>query len=275
MRPRLIPAAVLTSLVLSVAPAAHAADDVKIMVLKERGVGTSTQAQPFVDKLVEIAKKKLGWASAKGSYFTERKPAEAFIDSSKPQFGIVSLAAFLAMKDSRKLDTIGQVNASRAGGSQYFLVSKSGSDASACKGQKLSTDHADDVKFVERVVFDGKMKLSDFKLDATKRPLQGIKAVIKGEATCALIDDAQWAEVKNVEGGKDLKQVWSSAKLPPLAVVALPSASDKMKKDFKNSLDKLCEGDGKTVCKEIGIESLKPASDQEYAQILAAYKKDK
>jgi hypothetical protein len=275
MRPRLIPAALLTSLVLAVAPSAYAAEDVKILVLKERGVGTSTQAQPFVDKLVEIAKKKLGWAAAKGSYFTERKAAEAYMESNKPQFGILSLAAYLALKDSRKLDTIGQVNVSRAGGQQYFLVSKSGSDAGACKGEKLSTDHADDVKFVERIVFGGTMKLSDFKLDATKRPLQGIKAVIKGDSKCALIDDAQWNEVKNVEGGKELKQVWSSAKLPPLAVVALPSASDKMKKDFKNALDKICVDDGKTVCKEIGIESMKPASDQDYAQILAAYKKDK
>ncbi len=275
MRPRLIPAAALASLVLTAGAPALAADDVKIIVLKERGVGTSSQAQPFVDKLVETAKKKLGWASAKGSYFTERKPAEAYIESDKPQFGILSLAAFLAMKEPRKLETIGQVKVSRAGGQQYFLVSKTAGNESVCKGEKLSTDHADDVKFVERIVFAHKMKLSDFKLDATKRPLQGIKAVIKGDSKCALIDDAQWAEVKNVEGGKDLKQVWSSATLPPLAVVALPGASDNLKKAFKNGLTSLCEGDGKNVCKEIGLEALKPAGDDAYAQILAAYKKDK
>jgi hypothetical protein len=37
----------------------------------------------------------------------------------------------------------------------------------------------------------------------------------------------------------------------------------------------LCDGDGKTVCGEIGIQSLKPATDEAYSQILAAYKKDK
>ena len=274
-RPRPILATLATAALVSVAGASHAADDVKLIVLKERGVGTSAQAQPFVDKFVAIAKQKLGWTSAKGTYFTERKPAEAFVDAEKPQFGILSLASFLAMKEPRKLDTIGQVKVSRAGGQQYFLVSKSAGDQGVCKGAKLATDHAEDTKFIDRVVFNNTMKLADFKLDATKRPLQGLKAVIKGEAQCALIDDAQLAELANMEGGKDLKTVWKSDTLPPLAVVALPTATDKQKQAFKGSLSSLCDGDGKTVCKEIGIESLKPAGDDAYAQVLARYKKDK
>ncbi len=275
MLPRSLFAALAGAAVMTAASAGIAADDVKLVVLKERGVGTAAQAQPFVDKLVEIAKKKLGWAKAKGTYFAERKPAETFIDGEKPQFGIVSLAAYLAMKEPRKLETIGQVKAARAGGQQYFLVSKSAGDQGVCKGNKLATDHADDTKFIDRVVFNGTMKLADFKLDATRRPLQGIKAVIKGDAACALIDDAQLAELASVEGGKELKTVWKSDALPPLPVVAFPSASDSLKKNFKTGLSSLCEGDGKTVCKEIGIESMKPAADGDYAQILARYKKDK
>ncbi len=253
----------------------HAGTDVKLVVLKERGVGTAAQAQPFVDKFVKIAKDKQGWSSATGKFFSERAPAEAWIESDKPQFGILSLAAYLAMKEARSLETIGQVKVSRAGGQQYFLVSKSASDLAGCKGAKLATDHAEDTKFVNRVVSGGAFKLSDFTLEATKRPLQGIKAVIKDEAKCALIDDAQFAELKNVDGGKDLKTAWKSDKFPPLAVVAFPSADKDTKSKLKSGLGALCEGDGKTVCGEIGIESLKPAGDDAYAQILAAYKKDK
>ena len=251
----------------------HAGGEVNILVLKENGVGSAAQAQPFVDKFVVIAQKKLGWAAAKGTYHTERKSAEAYIDASKPQYGFLSLGAFLALEAPRKLEVVGQATVSRAGGQQYFLVSKTASDLAGCKGGKLATNHADDPKFVERVVFAGAAKLSDFKLEEARRPLQGMKKVINGEAVCALIDDAQLAELPNIDGGKDLKTAWKSAALPPMVVVAFPSASDKAA--FKGALGSLCEGDAKTVCGEIGIQSLKPASSDAYAQVLAAYKKDK
>jgi hypothetical protein len=243
----------------------EAGGDVKFVVLKERGVGTAAQAQPFVDKLMAIAQKKQGWSSAKGTFFTERKAAEDAIDKDKPQFGIVSLGAYLAMKEPRKLETIGQVKVSRAGGQQYHLVSKTASDLGGCKGQKLATDHAEDTKFVDRVISGSSFK----------RPLQAMKMVIKDEAKCALIDDAQLAELPNVDGGKGLKSVWKSATLPPMAVVAFPNAGADQKTSFKNGLSALCEGEGKSVCGEVGIESLKPAGDEAYAQVLAAYRKDK
>ncbi|MFO0554830.1 MAG: hypothetical protein U0271_41015 [Polyangiaceae bacterium] len=253
----------------------QAGSEVKIIVLKEHGVGSAAQAQPYVDKFVQIAQKKNNWSAAKGTYFTSRKDAESAISSDKPQFGIMSLGAFLALKDAQGLETIGQVSVSKAGGQEYHIVSKTASDLAGCKGKKLATDHADDAKFIDRVVSGGAFKLSDFTLEQTKRPLQGIKMVVKDEAVCALIDDAQYAELSGVEGGKDLKSVWKSAKMAPMAVVAFSGADKATKDAFKASLSSLCDGDGKDVCKEIGIQSLKPAGDDAYGQVLAAYKKDK
>jgi hypothetical protein len=275
MRARFVALGALTASFFALAPTSQAGNEVSLLVLKERGVGTSAQIQPYVDKFVAIAQKKLGWSAAKGTFHSERKAAEAFIDSDKPQYGILSLSAYLAMKDPRKLDTIGQVSASRAGGQQYFIVSKSASDIAGCKGQKLATDLGDDDKFVDRVVAAGAFKLADFTLQATKRPLQGLKMVIHDEAKCALIDDAQMAELASIEGGKDVKSVWKSAMLPPMAVVAFPSATTGDKAAFKSALASLCEGDGKSTCSEVGIQSLKPAADETYAQVLAAYRKDK
>lgn len=274
-RRRLIPIALATLASLTFGSVGQAGSDVKLVVLKEQGVGSSSQAQPFVDKFMQIAAKKNGWASGKGTFFTERKAAESNIDSDKPQFAILSLPAYLAWKDSKKLETIGQVSVSRAGGQQYHLVSKTAKDVAGCKGEKLATNHAEDTKFIDAVVSGGAFKLSDFKVEAHKRPLQGIKMVAKDEAKCALIDDAQFAELGSAEGGKDLKSVWKSEKLPPMAVVALPSADKATKDAFKSSLSTLCKDDGKTACGEIGIQSLSAATDDAYAQILAAYKKAK
>ncbi|MEZ4298362.1 MAG: hypothetical protein R3B70_25650 [Polyangiaceae bacterium] len=252
---------------------ATAGGEVGILVLKEHGVGTAAQAQPYVDKLVAITAKKAGWTGAKGSYQTSRSAAEKYITDNKPSFAILSLAPFLALKDKHKLDVIGQVASSRAGGQQYHLISKNAADAAGCKGKALASDHADDAKFIDNVVFGGKMKLSEFTLTTTTRPIQTIKKVVSGDAECALIDDAQLAELANVEGAGSIKSVWKSDKLPPMVVVSFQSASADEKKGFQSALSKICEGDGKDVCKEVGISALKSAAVSDYQTVLTAYAK--
>ncbi len=268
-------AAIAAAATLGAGSASHAGKEVKLVILKEHGVGSSAQAQPFVDKLVAIAAKKQGWSAAKGSYFTDRKAAETAMDADKPDFGILSLPAYLALKEKRHLDTIGQVAVANGGGQQYFLISRDAKDLAGCKGKKLASDHADDPIFIDRVVSGGAFKLGDFTLEVTRRPVQTIKKVANGEAVCALIDDAQLAELAHVEGAAGVKQVWSSAKLPPMAVVAFQGVDKPTKDGFKAALGNLCAGEGQPICKEIGIQSLTSAGDDAYAQILAAYKKDK
>src|SRR6185369_229313 len=96
LRSLLAPLGLLATVALT--GAAHADDSVGILVLKEHGVGTAAQAQPYVDKLVAIAAKQAGRSRAKGSYHTTRTAAEKYITDSKPHFGILSLAALLGLK---------------------------------------------------------------------------------------------------------------------------------------------------------------------------------
>jgi hypothetical protein len=135
----------------------------------------------------------------------------------------------------------------------------------------VATNHADDPKFIDRVVAKGAFKLSDFKLEKTSRPVQTLKKVIRGDAACALIDDAQLAELSHIDGGSGVKKVWSSASLPPMAVVAFSSAGDADRAKFKASLGSLCAGAGKTHCDKVGIKALKPADDSAYASVVADY----
>jgi hypothetical protein len=98
-----------------------------------------------------------------------------------------------------------------------------------------------------------------------------VKAAARGEVDCALIDDAQKASLAKVDGGSDLAVVWKSDELPPMAVVAFPSAPGGEKKTFKGNLSKVCSGDGASACKEVGLRSMSPASDSDYAGVVKAY----
>lgn len=252
------------------APVAQAQGAVGMVVLKEHAVGTTSTAQPYLDKLMEIAAKESGWASGHGKFFTKRPDAEAYIKSDGPHFGILSLAPFLAFRTQHNLTVIGQAHVKGGGGGgQYFIVSKTAGDLAGCKGKKLATDWADDPKFIENVVAAGAWKLADFTIEATKRPAQAGTMVANDEAVCALIDDAQLPVAQ--KAAPAIKPVWTSAKLPPMVIVAFPSAPAAERKTFQNTLGKLCTGSGQQICGEVGLASLNASDQAPYDDIIKRY----
>jgi len=250
---------------------AHAGEKVNVLVLKEHGVGSASSAQSFIDRLMGRMAAVSGFEGASGKYQTSRRTAAAWIDEHDPAFGIISLAAFLALRGKHDLSVIGKVDVSSAGGRQYHLVSGSAKDLAGCKGKKVASDHFDDERFVEKVVARGEFKLDDFDADKTRRPVQTLKAVIEGEATCALVDDAQLEYLAKLDGGSKVKSVWKSKELPPMVVVAFGTADKQTAAKLKKNLGKVCEGAGKTPCAEVGIRSLGAASDADYATVVKAY----
>ena len=252
-------------------PAGHAQGDISILVLKEHGTGSQALAQPYVDRFVALAAAQNGWPGAKGQYYTSRGAAEGFIAAQKPHYGILSLAAFLALRGPHHLDVIGEVATSLAGGRQYALISRSAEDLAGCKGKTLVSDHTDDARFVERVVARGDFRLGDFTLLQTQRPLQTIRKLMAGEAACALVDDSQLAELSHLEGADGIHTAWRSSELPPMAVVAFPSAPAGERARFRESLEHLCDDGGHSACGEVGIVSLEGTDDGNYGTVTRLY----
>ena len=267
----LVIAGTLGGAALAAPPAASG--PVNVLVLVEHGVGGAALAQGYLDKFIALAAKQYGWPEAHGQYFTQRAGAEAYIKNDKPRYGILSLAAFLAFRKKYDLEVIGNVAVSRAGGQQYFLISKSAADFAGCRGQTMSTDHADDPRFIEHVVAKGAFVLGDFKLDETQRPLQAIKKVLGDETVCALVDDQQMAELPHIQGAEGIRSVWESAKLPPMTLVAFGTTPPADRKKFKEGLARLCDGEGRSTCAEVGIVTMNAADASAYNGVIAAYGK--
>lgn len=242
---------------------------VDVLILREQGGGSAASAQKFIDDVMVAVAKINQWDAARGTYHTERAAAEAYVAATRPHFGIVSLAAFLALREKHELEPLGKASVRGGGGEQYFVVSKVAADLGGCKGKTLATTFTE-ARFVDEVVLAGAATLADFEVVALKRPLQAIKAVARDEAVCALIDDAQLAELERTEGGAGTKAVWSSSKFPSLVVVAFPSAPANEAKAFKRNLGKVCE-EGKAACEAAGLRALVAISPSELDPIVDAY----
>jgi len=242
-----------------------------VVVLNEHAIGSASLAQPYLDRILAIAAEQNDWTAAHGQYCTNREAAEAYIRSQAPHYGILSLPAFLAMRKSYHLEVIGSAFVSLVGGQRYHIITQSATDLDGCRGKRLVTNHADDRQFLERVVARGSFTLSEFTLVETTRPVLTIKKLLAGDAECALIDDAQLAELSHISGTEGVRSIWESQKLPPMVVVAFPAAPRSERKEFRNSLTRLCKGGGQGICAEVGIVSLEAADDHTYAAVVAGY----
>ncbi len=141
-----------------------------------------------------------------------------------------------------------------------------------CVGQRLATTFASDPKLVDRVIARGAFRLADFSVIEARRPLEPLKQVLRGEAECALIDDAQLEATHHIEQGAELATLWKSEALPGMAVVAFPRADAASTASFKQSLGSLCEK-AKQACASVGIERIRPSSEDRYRTVLEAYAK--
>jgi hypothetical protein len=264
-------ATVLCALLLSAgAPPAGSARS--FVVLREYGAGSATRAQPYLEELLRVVAEQNHWAKASGRYFSERSAALAFFREQKPDFGILSLSAYLALDETLSPSVIGEVAAPQAGGRQYFLVSKQTQAVEGCVRRRLATTFAPDARFIDRVVAGGAFRLADFTLVAAQRPLEPLKQVIRDEADCALIDDAQLAATGHIERGGEIRTVWRSVELPGMAVVAFPRTDSAAVKTLKQSLADLC-AKAKQACASVGIDLIRPSSDERYRAALAQYSK--
>lgn len=257
---------------LAAARPALAAPPRSFVVLLEHGAGTPSRAQPYLDDLLKVVAEQNHWPNATGRYFSDRQPALAFIRKEKPDFGILSLSAFVALKGSLSLSVVGEVVAPKAGGGQYFLVSKHAGSVDGCKGQRVTTTFGADPKFVDQVVARGAFRLADFTLVEARRPLEPLKQVQRGEAECALIDEAQLEATHHIEQGAELKPIWRSVELPGMAVVAFARVDAAAVKSFKQSLGALC-AKAKQACSSVGIEKIRPSDEARYRPVLDAYSK--
>ena len=194
-----------------------------------------------------------------------------WIDANKPSFGIMTLPGFLKLRTSKNLSVVGQAVVKSAGGRQYFMISKTQTSLAGCKGKAVASDHADDARFIEKVVAGGDFTLADFQFEATRRPVQTLKKITRGEAECALVDDAQMNSLSSLEGAEGVKAVWKSDKLPPMVIVAFGGVSAEMRTKFRTVLPQVCVGSGKAACDEAGLGALRVASEVQYQKLIKAY----
>lgn len=208
------------------------------------------QAGPALQKFGAQIAKKGGWANAQGQIFSRRAALRKALTQGSLQADalILPLSAYLDLKQSHpRWKASHEVSLVSPQQGQFFLVTTD-AKRSSCAGAKVATNHLDESPFLSQVVSGGSQVFAQMQWVQQRRPIQVLKTLIRGQAQCALIDQAQLEAARQLPGGAATKVLWSSPKLPSMVAVLR-----KQEGAWKKVLGTLCRGASSPVCQEVGL----------------------
>lgn len=267
----------LAGLGLSGAPALAGSRDFVV----EHSLGGSTeQAAPYLDRFLRYAEIVLGWpaGAAAGEFFPDRQGAIQYIEHQRPGFGMVDPELWLELRKKDRLEVVATIlgRNQRLGHLSVVVKDPALKTLADLKGKRLMSNHLGTPRFLSKVVFDGKLDAAGyFRLLPTPSPLKGLRAVDRGEAEATLLDDDQLEHMRSLEFGSALRVVFTSAALPPMAVVAFGRNTKPAERQaFAKMLFAMCsDAKGAEVCKALLITSFAPPDQAVYQEAVRRYER--
>lgn len=262
----------LLGVVLFSLPAMAASMD--LLLLLPGFPGTSSQAQPYVDKMLRYLEVDLGLEpnSMSGVFVPDGEKVKSKLEQIKPGVALVGPSVYAGNAKKMKMKVVAKVTANGRGEQRFHVVvkrngiAKIGDLSGAISGVVVH-----DEKYVYNVLLDGQVAKGKLTMKPNKRPLRALRELVNGKVAATIIDDDVKAHMAKLDFAQELEILYSSKPVPAPAVVVLNDGK-KHATAIKNALANLCDKpDGKALCKSLTITSIEPASDADYKSLLNRY----
>lgn len=240
-------------------------------------LGNTDQAAPVLQKLFRRLETSLGWPakSIDGAYYPDTTSGLAHLKQDSPGFAVVSHQMYFEHGRAMKMKVIGGMELSEGALSRFHVITKKEGGPSSLQelvGRSLSSPHLTETAFVEKILLGGAIKLGPgadaVHPIAVRQPLQALRKVHRGQADAALVDEPVVAQLSKLPFGGELHSIHSSAKLPPLPVVALGGSNAADRGPMTKALLALCEGsEGAALCKSMRLSAVRPATAKTFSTI--------
>lgn len=245
-----------------------------LLICNLAGPGTADQAAPIVAKFLRHFEQSGGWSAEtlRGVYETEAAACAASYRRDAPKLIVADLPTYLAQRRAwalRPLAHLGAANAQR-----YYLLVRAGGPrtVAALAGQPI-VSVLTDARFVARVVLGGKLRERDLALRPITRPLQGLRAVARGQAAAALVDEATYRYLGQLQLDATLESLYASPALPGLTLLLSgKDAGQALEGRVRKALPELCRGAGAELCKTFSVPAFVAAAPAALRRIEATYR---
>ena len=161
---------------------------------------------------------------------------------------------------------------------KWYLVVKKGKYTSLndLKGKIIGGPLVDDVEFLKRIIFKGKIDPAKFfVLKRSSRVLRALRKTVRGKIDGVLLNQQQYDALPSLPFAKDLTAIFASDPIPVPSLLAVRSrTTEKERKRFARALFGFCQTPkGKGFCKMFGIETFEPVNEKAYKDVIKHWSK--
>lgn len=245
-----------------------------LLICNLAGPGTADQAAPIVAKFLRHFEQAGGWSAnaLRGVYETEAAGCAAAFRRDAPRLVVADLPTYLTQRRAWALRPLAHLGPAQS--QRYFVLVRNGGPRSlaALAGQPI-VSLLTDARFVARIVLGGKLREQDLRLRPITRPLQGLRALARGQATAALVDEATYRYLDQLQLEAKLESIYESPALPGLTL--LLSGKDRgraLEGRVRRALPQLCRGPGAELCKTFAVPAFVAAAPSTLRRLEAAYR---
>ncbi|MDP6943182.1 MAG: hypothetical protein QF464_03450 [Myxococcota bacterium] len=249
----------------TLAPAPHARAEA-LAICHDGGPGSTKQAAKAVETFLRHTEATAGLApnSLTGEYHTKRKHCDAYVQANSPVLVVLDLATHLSKANAWGLQPIAHLG--KADTVRWHIVVREGAypDLGSLDGKTVLSTAPDDSAFLNRIVLAGRSHRLTF--EHTRRALKALRSVGRGKAEAALVDHEAVAHMGSLDLPHKLVSIYSSEGLPGLTMSARGSGDTVSR--VQRALPKLCDGDGRKLCKTFKVKRFQSADPRRLRGLL-------
>lgn len=263
--------------VLSSGGVATAGEPVRFLICQPGGPDLAKEQKVVVERLYRYLEKKTGLAEGRieGVYTNTRKACEKALKD-KPTVFFPSLPIFMEYRRSMGLEAVAQLKIDGKVRDHFYIMAGKGSGLSleGLAGKTLTGTHLDSEKFVDDIVFDGRVKLSEVKLEKERRGLRAIRNVLRGKADAVLLDGTQYRALQGTrfEGKLELVHTSKDVPTPPVSIVKGKGPKGFGRKLAEALTAMVADPEGQSVLRLFRIEGFAVPKPQTWAQLEARFR---
>ena len=271
--------ALLTTFLALPAPPAVFAGPHDLAVIRPGGATASDEAQKNVDNFLKLIARLAGWPaeSANARYFNNENEGLQYIQMKKPGFVLVTPGFYLKYRKKLNLTPVNKVSLAGRTTCSFFVVAKKGglSALGDLKNKTVAGSSLSEPEFVEKIVFEGALKLGPDVKAKQMSGLPSLKALRAGEVDAVVLDAQEYQSLPALPFASEFATIFTSKPITNTGIMAVgKNADDTAIKALIEATKGFCATpEGKNLCTTFQITGFEPASQSDYDDLIKRWGK--
>jgi ABC-type phosphate/phosphonate transport system substrate-binding protein len=250
-----------------------------LVVIRPGGATASDEAQQNVNNLLKLIARAAGWPaeSANTRYFNNENEGLQHIQAIKPGFVLVTPGFYLKYREKLNLTPVNKISLAGSTTSSFSVVAKKGTLSSLAdlKNKTVAGSSLSEPEFVQKIVFEGSLKLGADVKAKQMSGLPALKALRAGDVDAVVLDAQEYQSLPALPFASEFSNIFTSKPITNTGIMAVGKNTDDASiKAMVEATKEFCAtADGKNVCTTFQITGFEPASERDYDELIKKWEK--